>query len=195
MYFFIILITLFYYLKMPITIDKHINEEINLKNSKIKFIYKGVMNNEILSVCTRHIENELEEYSNLSRKINRVIIELSQNIAYYSDERIIDREDSRGVGSIMLKEFDDSFQFTATNKINEESFKNLKNKCTFINSCDLSELKNIKSEQRNRAPEFENRCNIGLIQVAILSSDKLLPEIVKEKSDSLYCSLSINFKK
>jgi hypothetical protein len=167
----------------------------NTVDNNVILIYKGIMNNMILSLFTKFIETRVYKFPKISRKINRVIIELAQNIAYYSEDRFFHHDENRGVGLIILKELNDSFLFVAKNKIRKEVGKNLLFKCNYINTLDTNKLKYFRAKQRDEAAKYENRCNIGLIQVALISGNKLIPEIIEIDEKYSDYNLYITFDK
>ncbi len=173
----------------------NIELEVNFGNSGVILLYKGIINNNILSVFTKYIEKKISEFTRISRKINRVLIELAQNIAYYSEDRYNENDEKRGVGLILLKEKNDAFIILVSNKIKKEIGKNLQVKCNFINKLNLDELKQLRAKQRNEAAQFESRCNIGLIQVALISANKLKPKIIEIDDEYANYILSIQFDK
>lgn len=176
-------------------IDTHIIEKIGLSKSNILLFYKGVMNNMVLSVFTQYVENIISPYPKLTRKVNRALIELAQNISYYSEEKSKCLEENKGVGMIIIKEYDDSFVVIAGNKVKKEKGKELLSKCSFINSLDILKLREYKAKQRKDAGLFENRCNIGLVQVAIVSTNDLEPQLFMDKNGYSYYILNAKFNK
>jgi len=169
--------------------------QVQLDEPAVILAYKGIINNMVLSVFTRYIEDKLIKYAVISKKINRVLIELAQNISYYSEDQFKEYGNNKGMGIIFLKEEDDRFKFTACNKIKNELGSNILSKCEYINSLTKQQLVDFRAMQRNNAEKFEKRCNIGLIQVAIISSNKLLPRLIRINEQFSYYVLNIIFNK
>src|SRR3989304_7802233 len=137
----------------------------DFNNPNILFFYKGVINNNLISVLADQVEVKLYDSYKLSQKINRALIELAQNIVFYSYERVVIRNNKKGIGYIKLEEFDAYYLLTTINRVNEESAVRIQQEINYINSRTLEELKSLRAKRRSESGKFENHCNIGLIQV------------------------------
>ena len=180
---------------MKSTLDRNIINKVGLSDKNILLFYKGIMNNQILLIFTRFIENQTIVFPKLTRKINRVLIELTQNISYYSEEKSRFMDENRGVGILVLKELPDCFLLITGNKIFKKDSDDLLKKCNYINSLDISQLKELKVKQREKTGLYENRSNIGLIQAAIISSNHIIPEILYYNGEHEYFLLNVKFSK
>jgi len=176
-------------------LDKNIIEKIGLSDKNILLFYKGIMNNNILSVFTRFIETQTMVFPKVTRKINRVLIELAQNISYYSIEKSKFKEENRGVGIIVVKELPNSFLLISGNKIQDRTGQKLLKHCNYINSLNINKLKEFKIQQRIKSGLRENRSNIGLVQVALITSNPIEPEIIKENEVESFYILKVKFSK
>lgn len=174
---------------------KHSAKTIALGNSNYLFFYKGVMNNMLLSFFTQFIEARISDYTKILRKINRVFIELTQNISYYSDEKIEFEDELKGVGIISLQEFSEYFLVMAGNKVKQIPGQELLKRCEHINSLDREKLKELKAINRSKTEASENRCNIGLIQTALVSSNLLEPYLITNNMGDYFYIIYVKFDK
>lgn len=155
-----------------------------MTKENILISYKGPFTDSVLAEITANIRTNLNLYPQVSKKLFAVFIELAQNISYYSSERnyIEGKEDSPGIGTIVIKDEGDFFTLVTGNLINKKNTQHLVEKCKLINSLSRDELREYKRKQRNEPSSEFDGGNIGLIQVALTSNSAINLEI-KELSD------------
>lgn len=176
--------------------DYFLEGQIKLYNSSdLILIYKGVINNRIISVLLKYIENTITNYPKLIRKLNRVVIELAQNISFYSEEQFNGGGLKTGFGYIFLKEFEDAYILTTGNKISAQDKLKLLERCNYLNTLNKNGLKNFCSLQRKQTCFVKNRSNIGLAKVAIISTNKLNPAFIEINEKNCIYLLNIKFNK
>ena len=105
---------------------------------------------------------------------------------------MVNNEYRIGVGELNLKEFENHFTFTTKNLIKRSDSTILVNRCNLINSSNISELRQLKREQRLNSPGEKFGARIGLIQAVMLSQNKI--EYQYEEVDERFAYLSITVK-
>jgi len=163
-----------------------------LKN-KTLLSYRGPFYIELISVFGSNVRNYTNAYTNARKKLFRIFIELSQNVSNYSEDfHMVNNEYRIGVGELNLKEFENHFTFTTKNLIKRSDSTILVNRCNLINSSNISELRQLKREQRLNSPGEKFGARIGLIQAVMLSQNKI--EYQYEEVDERFAYLSITVK-
>lgn len=147
------------------------NKEIfdTMFDNHIVISYIGPFDGQILSLLASNIEDSLWEDPRRGKKFFKIFIELSQNIYLYSEEKAAGLDTSAGIGLMLIKEFDDHFQFITGNQVNSGTAEKLLDKCKTIISKDKDELREYKRSMRSLPGNGNGGGNIGLIQVALLS--------------------------
>lgn len=163
-----------------------------MKN-KTLLTYRGPFYIELISVFGSNVRNYTNAYTNARKKLFRIFIELSQNVSNYSEDfHMVNNECRIGVGELNLKEFENHFTFTTKNLIKRSDSTILINRCNLINSSNISELRQLKREQRLNSPGEKFGARIGLIQAVMLSQNKI--EYQYEEVDERFAYLSITVK-
>ncbi|OFX64846.1 MAG: hypothetical protein A2X15_05820 [Bacteroidetes bacterium GWB2_32_14] len=163
-----------------------------MKN-KTLLSYRGPFYIELISVFGSNVRNYTNAYTNARKKLFRIFIELSQNVSNYSEDfHMVNNEYRIGVGELNLKEFENHFTFTTKNLIKRSDSTILVNRCNLINSSNISELRQLKREQRLNSPGEKFGARIGLIQAVMLSQNKI--EYQYEEVDERFAYLSITVK-
>ena len=136
-----------------------INTNIGLENStnlfskEIKISYKGPVDGRILTVVGDYIEAISPIFKIASKKMFNIFFELTQNISYYSAEKILIRENKEiGTGSILIKETEDYFLLVTGNPVYNENIIPVIEKCEYINSLDRESLRKYKRGEEKRSP-------------------------------------------
>ncbi len=134
--------------------------------------YVGPIDGDILTLLAENLEATLWQSETLRRRFFKIFIELSQNIALYSNVRITTKGKENGEGTLIISNFDKHFLFTAGNLITTEEQKMLQERAEEINSLDRLGLRALKRKLRNSGNN-KGGGNIGLVQVALLSKNRL----------------------
>ena len=152
---------------------------------KIITAFAGPINSDILTLVAENLEGTLWENESLGRKFFKIFIELSQNIALYSKEKVLLKGKNFGAGIFIIQDYGDFFLFSAGNIVSEEDKKKLKDRISLINSLDRLELRGLKRKLRKLGNE-KGGGNIGLVQVSLLSKSKLKTSFFKTQSEDNY---------
>ena len=145
-----------------------------INNPGVKIAYKGPFSIQALSFFGNYIKTFQIENQISKTRLFKVFLELAQNVSYYSAEKC-DLEDnpSIGIGVFTLKEYDQYFIITTRNKVNRDDVQVLIDNCVKINEMNQAELRNLKSLKMKNRKEHENSAHVGLIQLSLLSLNKL----------------------
>ena len=134
--------------------------------------YAGPIDGDILSLLGENIEQTLWKNETQRRKFFKIFIELSQNIALYSEEKSFIKEKEFGEGTFIISDYGKYFLFSAGNLVSEEVKEFLIERCNEINSLDRIGLRALKRKYRKKG-NLRGGGNIGMIQVALLSNSNL----------------------
>ncbi|MBQ1697617.1 MAG: SiaB family protein kinase [Bacteroidales bacterium] len=157
--------------------------------------YIGPFDGQILSLLASNIEDSLWDDPKRGKKFFKIFIELSQNIYLYSKEKVDGLDKSAGVGLIIIKEYDDYFQFITGNLVDHNDYVKLSDKCSQILSKSKEELREFKRQQRSLSRSDSDGGNIGIIQSTILSGYPPAYTFHKIDDDNYFYILSIRIDK
>ena len=158
----------------------------------IAISYTGIFDTEILSVLAKEIEGTLSPDDKVNKKVFKIFIELAQNIAFYSLEREANADGGdTGVGTMVIKNFDDHYVFSTGNKTTMENIIPVMEKCDNINSMSREKLREYRRLQRNMPAGEKGGGNIGLIQVALTASNPLEYSLIKCPDGTYFYIISV----
>ena len=137
-----------------------------------------------------------DDYQTINR-IYKTFIELTQNVDYYSAEfqHSNDEQAKTGIGSFILKEYKDYFNFTTGNLIYAQHGDKLKKYCDEINDSDNAVLREIKRETRKLADIHEAGAHIGLLHVGVITGNLFKYDIRKIDDTFSYFTLTVQIDK
>jgi len=163
----------------------------------IQVLYTGPFDSGILSVLAQNLESSLTVDPKVTKKLFKIFIELAQNIALYSAERVMNEVDNAytGFGSIIIKEYEDFFIFASGNMATKEDLEPVIKKCEIINSLSREELRDYKRKQRKMPPSKKGGGNIGLIQVALTADNPLRFKIIEVNENQFFYIVSVQVSK
>lgn len=162
----------------------------------ITISYTGMFDTEILSILAKDIENTLSNDEKINKKVFKIFIELAQNISLYSLERgVSNTGENSGIGTMIIREFDDRFEFSTGNKTTLESIIPVIEKCDNINSMNREKLREYRRLQRNMPPSHKGGGNIGLIQVALTADNPIEYGLVKCSEDEYFYIVNVKINK
>jgi hypothetical protein len=169
---------------------------INVNRSNTLVFYKGAFDEKVIAEISQKIKKLLNVNPYLSKKIFSVFIELAQNISFYSAERnIITKNQSSGVGLIMLNEHADYYTVKTANFVTTRDTLRLAAKCETINSLSREDLRAFKRRLRNQPSSHRDSGNIGLIQVALLGTGNLRIELTNINEHLSFFTLELDVSK
>ncbi|MCQ2975307.1 MAG: SiaB family protein kinase [Bacteroidales bacterium] len=158
--------------------------------------YTGMFDSEILSVLAQGIEGTLSKDDKVNKKVFKIFIELAQNISQYSIEREINASgEDMGVGTMLIREFEDYFEFSTGNKTTMDLIIPVIEKCDNINSMTREKLREYRRLQRNMPASNKGGGNIGLIQVALTAGNPIEYGVVKCEDNNYFYIVSVKINK
>jgi hypothetical protein len=136
--------------------------------------YQGQFDSDIISALGQELRHLTSSFGYVSWKLFAVFVELAQNIHFHSIERNYTHSKTEPIGFILVEEEAQSFQITTANLINQEKIIKLQNRCEAVNQLSPAELRKYKNELLSEALDHQLRGgNIGLVQVVLLSQEKI----------------------
>ena len=154
--------------------NREVFEFYKLLNQNILISYTGPFDNQILAVIAKNIEMVLSGNPKVSKKIFKIFFELAQNISFYSAEFTEQPGiGPTGEGTLVIQDTPEGYLFITGNMVNRASADNLEAKIKKINKLDRLKLREFKRAERGRPRSEQGGANIGLIQVALTSENKL----------------------
>ncbi|MCP4756802.1 MAG: hypothetical protein GY866_38560 [Proteobacteria bacterium] len=154
---------------------------------------------EIGEVLKQKMKLEGAEMSTIL-KVFSILVELNQNINYYSVERIRDgrantvrANDTRqntGCGIIAIGQKKGRYYVMSGNLIEDDKVEKLRHKLDMLTSMNHEELKTVYREQRRLGPDEDSKgAGLGLIEVARKVSKPLVFDFVKAEKEFTFFTL------
>lgn len=161
-----------------------------------KISFQGPFFIEILSILGLQIKRNCQQFKSARSKLFKLFIELSQNVAHYSEDRFnLHNQQSIGIGKLSLIETQETFAFSTQNLVSNSDAIILYERCKLLNQSSEEELRELKREMRQLEPSIKYGARIGLIQAVLLSNNPLKFSIKKiSKQHSLF-SITITIDK
>jgi Family of unknown function (DUF6272) len=108
--------------------------------------------------------------NNLGNKIFSILIELAQNVVFYSSERVSDEfmeNDLVGVGMLTVGQEGGHYFVMSGNRMPSASVEKLRGKLERLQSMNQDELKQYYKEQRRMDPDSDSKgAGLGFIEMA-----------------------------
>ncbi|MCX7985818.1 MAG: SiaB family protein kinase [Bacteroidales bacterium] len=162
----------------------------NATDKKIVFSYEGPFNMRIISSLGKYLAEYLDASFETRMSLYRVFIEISQNVALYSEDRVKQELDNTvGVGKVHIETDGKSYFCTTKNRIRPEHGDILINYCQRINEATTNDLIKLKEKLRRESSIKDNGAHIGLISIRLFSKNLLDVSITKE-NDNTYFTIS-----
>jgi hypothetical protein len=114
--------------------------------------------------------------TNIVKKLFAIFIEMAQNIASYSTERVYldNRHGDVGAGIIVVTEEDKMYTITSGNLVKKKSIPKIIEHCRRINQMDKEELKQFYKSRIKRSREKGKKgAGVGLIDIARKSGNPI----------------------
>jgi hypothetical protein len=167
--------------------------------------FQGAMSQDMLVGMAELIKNKSTgdtAQSFLVKKVFSVFIEMAQNIAHYSAERVFlgdnAYDDGVGAGIIVVSEIDNIFTITSGNLVKNNSVDSITGHCDTINRMDREELKQFYKRQIKSSRQNGTRgAGVGLIDMARRSGNTIQYQVtpVDELHSFLVLSVKIQEEK
>jgi hypothetical protein len=149
-----------------------------VESSKIIIFFKGAMSQNTLIRIGDLIRLPAEEVGeeNISKRLFAIMVEMAQNILYYSQEREFFPLTSTnvGVGIILILQLPTSYEIICGNKVDAKQQERLHAQCSTINSLNPEQLREYYSQQRRaQIHEGSKGGGLGLIDIVRKSKNPL----------------------
>ena len=155
------------------------------------FTYDGLFNMRIISSLGKYLAEYLEASFDIRMSIYRVFIEICQNVALYSEDRVKQENESTvGVGTVVIDSNDQFFRCTSRNRIKSEHGEILMSYCEQINSASSNDLIKLKERLRRDSSIKDNGAHIGLISIRLFSKNKLTFTIDRDFNNNDFFTIS-----
>ncbi|MFO7938419.1 MAG: SiaB family protein kinase [Bacteroidales bacterium] len=141
---------------------------------KIKMEYHGPFFIELISILGMQVKRHTYGYKTAKSKLFKLFLELSQNVANYSEDRfLLHGNQSVGIGKLILKDEGDTFCFGTENLVKNSDALILYERCKLLNQSEPEDLRELKREMRRLDPGTKYGARIGLIQAVLISNNAL----------------------
>ena len=158
--------------------------EVTDSKDNILLSFTGPITIHVRTFFGNFIKVVVDQNYKVVNKLFKTFIELTQNVAFYSAEKMRIENVDVGVGKFSLMTNDKFFNFNTGNRILKEHGPILKSYCEEINTLGLNGLRELKREKRKQSSVKDVGAHIGLIHVGIITENKLTYEI-KEINDTI----------
>lgn len=158
----------------PLVLPLH-DYYIQVVRDNTLIFYKGSFDEKVIAVVSQSIRRNVTENPSVAKKVFSVFVELAQNIAFYSAERNVINNQTKGagIGLVVVNDYPSHYTIKAGNLVTNKDSIRLATKCTSINSLNRDGLRQLKRRHRNMPSVNKDSGNIGLIQVALLGNSPL----------------------
>ncbi len=164
----------------------------NLWKDEVQLVYKGPFEENVLMSLGSYIKKKY----NPANRLFSVFIELAQNIAFYSANTSVHPNDKDyGIGLVMVAEGELHYSLIAGNVVKNETIITLIEKCEQINSLDREGLRQLKLKQLRLPRGQKGGAHIGLIQIALTSTNPLEFQVVPIDHEQSFFSLAVRINK
>jgi hypothetical protein len=150
-----------------------------LDKSKIILLFKGAMSQDTLVRIGDLIRLPSEEMGadNYSKRLFAVMVEMAQNILFYSQEREV-------------------LPIICGNRVNPDQKARLEAQCQKVNGMSQDELREYYSQQRRKmVHEGSKGAGLGLIDIAKRSKNPLVYDFHPMDEDQYFFSLSVHINR
>lgn len=174
----------------------------DLSDSHVMLSFKGAMSQDTLveiGDLLRLPDTDVDGQSSSStiKKLFAIVVEMAQNILFYSSERrylpSLDRE--VGIGMLMLMQSEHEYVIACGNQMDNNRVLKVEEKCRHINGLGPDELRRFYSEQRKRENTESAGAGLGLIDIARRSGKALDYSFHKIDETSSFFTLSVSLEK
>jgi hypothetical protein len=167
----------------------------SLEQSNVILMFKGAMSQNTLIRIGELIKLPSEEMGddNSGKRLFAIMVEMAQNILYYSQEResFPATGANVGVGIVLVQQMSQSYEILCGNAVNAEQKERLETECAALNLMNQEQLREHYSIQRRKiVHEGSKGAGLGLIDIARKSKHPLVTNFFKQTEDRYFFSLS-----
>ena len=137
-----------------------------LEQRRTFFCYSGLLSEDVLSTFSgivREQMSEIEDDTEITKRVFGIFVEQAQNVIRYSKDRIAEG----GTGTVAISRAEDGFLIEAINPMNHENAEGLQKNLNELKAMDSKELrKAYKQRLREGPPEGSKGAGLGFIEMA-----------------------------
>jgi hypothetical protein len=169
----------------------------NLLADYMTISYTGAFDGAVLSAFAKKVEQDLSANPKLNKKIFKIFVELAQNIALYSSDKIVtnDKTNFNGYGIFIIREFIDKYQLIAGNMAFKQDADIAVSKCEKINSLSREDLRDYKRQLRKQPARQKGGGNIGLAQIVLTANNSIDYQVIDVDKQHSFLIFSIDINK
>lgn len=180
--------------------QKDLRENISphlMETDRNLIAYEGPFFIDLLTIFGNHLKILTERDPISQKKLFKIYVELSQNVAHYAEEYIIIKSESKkiGIGELRITESTDEYILTTKNLVKIKDANVLSQRCEIINNSPIDHLKNLKRELRKSSAGYKLGARIGLVQAKLISNNNLDFDIIEKDREYSYFKLAVKFDK
>lgn len=165
------------------------------EDTKRLLCYQGPFSTSVISRMGQELRHDTATYGYVSWKLFAIFIELAQNVHFHSVEYGITKQ-IEPLGVVFVEDFKEAFEITTANLIKIEAVEILKARCEAVNQLSMIELRKYKNELLSTAVDEKLvGGNIGLVQVVLLSQEKIQFDIQLIDEKTALFALTTTIKK
>lgn len=159
--------------------------------------YEGPFFIDLLTIFGNYLKIMTENNTLIQKKLFKIYVELSQNVAYYAEEFInLENESKRiGIGELRVTEDPAQYQLMTKNLVKVRDANVLSQRCDIINNSALNDLKGLKRELRKSSESNKLGARIGLVQARLISNNPLEFQLIEKNRYYSYFKLMVKFDK
>ena len=137
-----------------------------LEQRRTFFCYSGLLSEDVLSTFSgivREQMSEMEDDTEITKRVFGIFVEQAQNVIRYSKDRIAEG----GTGTVAISRAEDGFLIEAINPMDDENAEGLQKNLDELKAMDSKELrKDYKQRLREGPPEGSKGAGLGFIEMA-----------------------------
>ena len=137
-----------------------------LEQRRTFFCYSGLLSEDVLSTFSgivREQMSEMEDDTEITKRVFGIFVEQAQNVIRYSKDRIAEG----GTGTVAISRAEDGFLIEAINPMDHENAEGLQKNLDELKAMDSKELRQAyKQRLREGPPEGSKGAGLGFIEMA-----------------------------
>jgi hypothetical protein len=163
--------------------------------------FQGAISQDMVAGMAELLKNKFSQEfgrTNIVKKLFSIFIEMAQNIAIYSAERVYldDRHGDVGAGIIVVTEENNNYTITSGNLVKENSISKIIEHCQRINRMEKGELRQFyKAQIKSSRKRGKKGAGVGLIDIARKSGNAIRYGVTQVDDINSFLVLSVKIHK
>jgi hypothetical protein len=164
-------------------------------SSKLMLLFKGAISqNTLIRIGgLLHLAHEETHEDNSKKRLFSILVEMTQNILHYSQEREYFPYSGTvvGAGAVLVQEMATSYEVECSNLVTAEQKTSLEDQCSLINSMNQEQLRvYYLTQRRKKAASDSKGAGLGLIEIARKSKHPLIARFIPAPASFYYYSIT-----